>query len=925
MSQAPHHHSLRTGLLLGAVALLYAQGALAFNLPKGVSQGPAMEGITEYRLPNGLKVLLFPDASKPTITVNMTYLVGSRHENYGETGMAHLLEHLLFKGATGYTDIPKQFSARGMRFNGSTTNDRTNYFESFDASEDNLKWSIGMEAARMTHSFVARKDLDSEMTVVRNEYEMGENNPGNVMFKEMQSVAFDWHANGHSTIGNRSDIENVRIENLQGFYRTYYQPDNAVLLVAGKFDPAKTLTWITSAFASVPKPTRSLPVFWTVEPAQDGERSLTVRRKGDYQMVGVGYKVPSALHADAAALSVLAGILGDQPNGRLHHQLVTTGKAVQAFAFTFAGYAPGLEVLGAVVKKGEPYEPVRDALIAAAEQFAKQPPTLEEVQRIQRDHSNYQEKMLADPEKVGVQMSGAIALGDWRMLFYQRDQINQVTPEQVAAVAARYLKTTNRVVANFLPDDSAERVTVAAAPNAAVVLANYTSKSTVQAGEEFVTSPENLDKRTQLTQAGGLKLALLPKKTRGATVAVHLNLRWGDAKSLFGRREAGRMVNAMLDRGTTRYTREQLADEMSKLKMQGNLRGFVTTRDNLAAALRLVAHVFQHPSFPANEFEQLKKQLIVDIEAGRNDPKAVAARAKELYFNHYPKGDPRAAASLDDELAAYQALTLADVQAYYRDFYGASTGELAIVGDFDPAEAVAVTKEAFGQWQSRSPYTRLTSENFDVAPLTRSMNTPDKENASYSARLNLDLRSDDPDYPALMAASYIFGSGGIKSRLMDRIRQKDGLSYGGYANIYAPDQDRAGGLVIEAIAAPQNLAKLDAAIREELARAVKAGFTAEEVENAKKGLLQHMVQGRAQDDRVAGAWASKLFLGRTFAWDRALEDKLAKLTPEQVSAAMRKAVDPSRLVVFMAGDEAKAKAGVSAAAKPAQGAGGAAP
>ncbi|MBL8510830.1 MAG: insulinase family protein, partial [Betaproteobacteria bacterium] len=287
-------------------------------LPAGVERVTSVEGITEYRLKNGLKVLLFPDPSKPTITVNVTYLVGSRHENYGETGMAHLLEHLVFKGTPKNPKIDQEFNKRGMRSNGSTTRDRTNYFELFQASEDNLKWAIQMEADRMVNSFIAKKDLDSEMTVVRNEYESGENNPFGVMVKRIQSVAYDWHNYSNATIGNRSDIENVKIDNLQAFYRRYYQPDNAVLLIAGKFDEAKTLALVAQAFNAIPKPKRELPKLWTTEPAQDGERSFNVRRKGDIQLVVVAYKVPSALSMDTSALGFANFVLTDTPTGRLH-------------------------------------------------------------------------------------------------------------------------------------------------------------------------------------------------------------------------------------------------------------------------------------------------------------------------------------------------------------------------------------------------------------------------------------------------------------------------------------------------------------------------------------------------------------------------------------------------------------------------------
>lgn len=241
-------HPLRSALLALIVLAGVISGASAQTLPKGVTRVTSVEGITEYRLPNGLRVLLFPDPTKQTITVNITYMVGSKHENYGETGMAHLLEHLVFKGTPKHANIPQELTEHGARPNGTTWYDRTNYFETFAATEENLRWALDLESDRMVNSFIAKKDLDSEMTVVRNEFESGENSPFRVLLERVFSSAFLWHNYGKSTIGARSDIENVPIDRLQGFYRKYYQPDNAVLLVAGKIDEAKTLTLVDQYF-----------------------------------------------------------------------------------------------------------------------------------------------------------------------------------------------------------------------------------------------------------------------------------------------------------------------------------------------------------------------------------------------------------------------------------------------------------------------------------------------------------------------------------------------------------------------------------------------------------------------------------------------------------------------------------------------------
>jgi zinc protease len=299
--------------LLILATLLGVTAVAGATEPKKVA---TIEGITEYAMDNGLRVLLFPDNSKQQVTVNVTYLVGSRHEGYGETGMAHLLEHMLFKGTTRHQKIWTELDAHGARFNGSTWYDRTNYFETLNATDENLKWALDMEADRMVNSRVSKEDLSSEFSVVRNEFEMGENNPGEVLEERLWSTAYLWHNYGKSTIGSRSDIERVPIPNLQAFYHRFYQPDNAYLIVAGKFDPKSTLALIQSTFGKIPRPARKLSPTYTVEPVQDGERSVTLRRTGDVGVVGLVYHGAAGPDADFVGEEALADILVHKPTGR---------------------------------------------------------------------------------------------------------------------------------------------------------------------------------------------------------------------------------------------------------------------------------------------------------------------------------------------------------------------------------------------------------------------------------------------------------------------------------------------------------------------------------------------------------------------------------------------------------------------------------
>src|SRR5215475_3090851 len=280
--------------------------ASAQTLPQGVQKVASMGGITQYDFPNGLKVLLYPDSSQPKITVDVTYLVGSRHEGYGETGMAHLLEHMNFIETTNGRKVKDELVAHGANWNGTTSDDRTNYYETFTAGEDNLKWALSLETDRMVNVRFTKQILDTEMTVVRNEFERGENNPASILSERVASTAYLWHNYGKSVIGSKDDIEKVPVNRLEAFYKKFYQPDDAVLVITGRIDETKTLQMVADSMGKLPRPTRVLDQTYTVEPPQGGERFVTLRRVGEGQNVMVAFHAVSASHPGAPAIQVLA-------------------------------------------------------------------------------------------------------------------------------------------------------------------------------------------------------------------------------------------------------------------------------------------------------------------------------------------------------------------------------------------------------------------------------------------------------------------------------------------------------------------------------------------------------------------------------------------------------------------------------------------
>ncbi|MBX7221577.1 MAG: insulinase family protein [Blastocatellia bacterium] len=892
--------------------------AAAVTLPQGVQRITKVEGITEYRLENGLKVLLFPDQSKATITVNITYLVGSRNEGYGETGMAHLLEHMVFKGTPNHPNIPQELTEHGARPNGTTNDDRTNYFETFQPSEENLKWALDLEADRMVNSFIAKKDLDSEMTVVRNEFERGENSPNRILNERIASTAFLWHNYGKSTIGAKSDLENVPIERLQAFYKTYYQPDNAVLLVTGKIDEAKTLELIKEKFGKIPRPSRKLIPTYTLDPVQDGERVVTLRRAGDIQLAATAYHMPAAAHPDAVALQVLAGVLSDEPTGRLYKNLVETKLATSVDGGGRGQREPGLLSFEVELAKNQSLDKAREILIKTVEQeIITQPPTQAEIDRVKKGRVAGFDIFFNSSDQVGLALSEFIALGDWRMMFLLRDRMKKVTVEDVQRVAKTYLVPSNRTLGLFIPEEKPVRAEIPVSPDVTAQLNGYTDTQTVASGEEFDPTPENIEARTlRMVAANGFQIVLLPKKTRGNRVNATFSLRFGNEKALTNRDEAGNLAGAMLMMGTAKHNRQQLKEEMDRLKALGfafgsstQAGGFVeTTRENLAEVLKLMAEVLQQPAFPEAEFEKLKLEQATGIESRKGEPQAIVFREFSRYQNAFPKGHVFYSPTVEEQLEALKGVTLDEVKKFYRDFYGASNGELVVVGDFEPKEVESLAKELFGSWKSPVPYERIANPFREVAPLVKSFETPDKANAVVTAGMLLNLKDEDPDYPALVLGNYMLGGGFLNSRLAVRIRQKEGLSYTVNSSLTAGSQDNRGSFRAFAICAPQNAERVEKAMKEELDRMLKDGFTAEEVEAAKTGYLQSRKVSRAQDRELATKLASFQTLKRTLRWDAALEAKIAELKPEQIVAAMRKHIDPAKLIIFKAGDFAKANA-----------------
>jgi zinc protease len=902
--------------------LALACPAFSQTAPRGVEQTARLGGITEHTYPNGLRVLLFPDPSNPKVTINMTYLVGSRFEGYGESGMAHLLEHMNFIRSTHDREIKKELTDHGAQWNGTTDYDRTNYFETVTASEENLRWALGLEAERMVNMRMEKGLLETEMTVVRNEFERGENNAQNVLEERVIATAYLWHNYGKSVIGSRADIERVPIDRLAAFYRKYYQPDNAVLVIAGQFDAAKALAMVAETIGKIPRPGRTLEPTYTVEPAQDGERYVELRRVGSNQVVMAAWHGPALAHPDSAALEVLAGIMvedggrgggrgrGGVGTGRLYRALVDAKKALSVRMNVQELHDPGFITATATLDKNQSLDDARTTMMDTIAALATDPPTADEVTRAKTRILQGMETGMANSQQAALRLSDTIAAGDWRLYFVNYDQIKQVTSDDIVRIAKLYFRASNRTVGVFIPTDSPSRTEVPASPNLESLLKDYKTGLSVSSGEAFDPAPANIEKHiVRARLPNGMKLVMLPKTSRGGVVSATIQLRFGDEKSLTGLRAVGDLTGSLLMRGTKTKTRQQLQDEMVKWNARINVNGgpdravasINTTEANLVPALRLAVEMLREPAFAEAEFDQVKQQRVAGIENNRTDPAALAPLALTRAVNRFSRDDVRYVGTIDEQIADVNNVSLEDVRKFHSRFYGASHGEAVIVGQFNEAAVRSAVAELLGGWSAATPYERIATDYKPTTPVNLKIETPDKQNSTWNAGLALAMSDSDPDYPAMVLANYMFG-GSITARVPNRIRNQEGLSYGVSSRFSAPAIGNAANFAGMAISNPRNTPRVEESFVAELGKALASGFTADEVEAAKKALRDQRIVGRSQDAGLLGLIAAREEFDRTLAWDEQMDAKIDSLTADQVNAAFRRHVVLGQLSIVKAGD-----------------------
>ena len=872
------------------------------------------EGVKEYSLKNGMKVLLIPDASQSNMVVNIVYNVGSKHEGYGEKGMAHLLEHMLFKSTKKLGDIKKQLSDKGGNANGTTWYDRTNYYEVFPYSDENLRWSLEMEADRMINATILQSDLDKEFSVVRNEFEIGENSPSSVLMERIVSTAYLWHNYGNSTIGSKEDIERVKAPTLRRFYEKFYQPDNATLIVAGKFDETKALDYISQYFATIPKPTRIIEDTYTVEPPQDGERLLELKRSGDSKVVGALFHTVPYADKDYAALDALSEILTSDPSGYIYKSMIDSHKAASVYAYQPLVRDASFMYFGLEVPSDKDVKSVENDFRAELDKVASIKYTEQDVNRAKAKLLKQIENIKNNTINYAINMTEIVGAGNYKLGMIYRDNIEKLTLADIQRVAQKYFKSNNRTVGVFIPTKDEVRVKNLEYSNEqiAALTKDYKGKAIEKEAAPFEATIKNL--KANLTEgkiSNGMKYGLIKKEIKGGKVLGNFRFPVSNAADLKGKSDIGSLMAEVLKTGTKSHTKEQIQDMIDLWKSniyfgfsgQTLMVNFSTYKEHLPNVMNLIKEILTESTFPQAELAKTVNEYNTYLEGSLNDPQSIAFTEINRLTQNYPKESIYYTSSTKEQIENNKKVKREELVDFYNKILGANNGVGTIVGDVDSKTVSALIENTFGKWNSKSKYEFIKPELFETKKLDKEFLTPDKENGAAVGKIAFSMDKKNPDYPALVLVNEVLGSGGfLTSRIPTRLREKDGISYGAGSFLNIPVSNNVASWGWYAFFNPTKKDAVNKAVKEEISKAVKEGITEEELKSNINSWLTNNKTQLGSDGTLMSLVNTQLQYGVPLDDYDTLEEKVKALKVNDVNNVMRKYISEDKLTSVFAGD-----------------------
>ena len=880
-------------------------------------------GIAEYTLTsNGLRILFLEHHLAPVVTTMIMYRVGSRNEGVGYTGSTHFLEHMMFKSThdhdsangTGFVDMLKP---TGADYNAFTGTDNTSYV--ICLPKEKLGLALALEADRMRNLKLRDDERKSEMTVVRNEFEIGENDIDDVMYKQLMAMAYAEHPYHHPIIGWRDDVEFVPLARMQEFYDTFYWPDNATLVIAGDFEAENALTLVQSAFGKIPKAPRPFPTVYTREPHQSGARSFELKRDGmDSSKLVIGFPTPAASHPDHHVLALISDLLGgdSQNSSRLYNALMEPSIALECSSHASASRDPDLFMIKVTANGDDKVKLVERAIHAELDRLKKKPVGQRELARVKRENRNSAADYKSDPMKHAEQICEAESISDWTWLLDYDDKYDAVTSKDVMRVARKYFNldtsTTGRSVA---PDKNRVKKPAAGTKgdtNAANVPGRFDLPTrsamlpTISPGDEV--KPTNIASQVErFVLANGLKVLILPVPGSGI-VSVRGAIKAGEI--LAGKNAVVPELTAkMLKAGSWGVGRREIASRLDAIgcDLDFDVDTFAVTFDSTFMAesvhdyLSLLGTIVQSPRFAPAELRRCKNDTEAEQRASIGD--SHVAGSIKLMQTLYPRNHPYYLHSLATLQKQTKSTTIHEVREFYAQHYSPRGTVLAIVGDVQVDLVKARLEVVFGSWKGAKPEPIVVPSAL-LPEQARRINVPLSGKASVEIIIGVpvSLKKSDPDFAAVEIANAALGIDTLSSRLGVAVRTKYGLTYGITSSF---DDVRFGEApwLLQLTVNPANVEKSLALIQAVVDDFIKNGVTDRELADEAGRLYgQHVVSLRTTSGLAETLCAREIRGAQLRNLDREWK-RLHSVTKQQVNDAMRKYLRFDKAVTIVVGSK----------------------
>ncbi|WP_180072558.1 pitrilysin family protein [Acinetobacter sp. YH12200] len=906
---------------LSLAILLSGCSALSFAQPVLVK---TEQNVEEYRLDNGLRIILAPNDKENKIFMNTVYLTGSLNDPKGKGGLAHLLEHLAFKGTKNVKgdEFQRRLDQYTLMTNASTDYYSTKYTNVIRPEKTALSEVIFLEAERMDQLVLQEKYVPTEIDIVKREREIRLDQPFSVLMDQVFKSAYGNQYLGRLPIGDLNELQSINMQELNQFYRSWYAPNNAFMVISGKFDKAEVLKQIDSHFS--PIQSRSVPAQVKVpalKPEQIQQREFTVQKGSDLAKFNIYLNGPDEKIKTALAVSPTLYTL--QPSGHLYQSMVESGKSTMVQSSTWLDKDFNLVFMGAIYAPNHQPKTVEQSLVQGVEQ--SQPFTEAELNRVKNLTRNQADNIKNSATALGSRLSDyAVAYsGDWSQYFKDLNAIENLNVSQVNQVYRGFLKPEYRISGNILPtpedQKKAQEVTQTEVPKKTLAQQAETEeplkdvsvyqaevKQYVAQSKQYLSAKDKQIQRGKLKN--GIKYALFQTNIRDDKVYATISLDFGTAQSLMNKGEILDLTAYLMLRSSETQSLQQIADKIIEVggsataspSSNGLNIQISAKKEKFAEFFQYVVDVLKNPAFEQSQFNLIKGQTLSSLDRPYTEPDTVSSLTMARTIEVYQPGDIRF--HFEPELATrqFKAATREQVVALYQQFFKTHHAHIAVTGEFQPKSIQKMLKNSFADWKAAQPYERLKSEYRSYPAQKIHALSEQREFGSYQALLTFPVGADHADVPALQVFRHILGDSQLSSRLAQELREKNALVYGFSAHVQFNEWADSGALALGANYTAGKSAQVSQTVHQVLNELLTRGVTEQEVEAAKASILKKRVNALEDDRRIHSMLVPQLEKDRKLIYREKRDQAIAQLTKADIDAVIKKYIKLDQLVEVMA-------------------------